>query len=82
VLHPDGTMEIRILLDRAIVEAFWNEGELPYCFGALHTAAASVLELEGDLLIEELTVYPLRSIWENASAKHNPAVKLKTEINK
>ena len=56
-------MDARFLVDRGLIESFWNQGEASYCTGALHTADGPAFAIEGGGMIEELTVYPLRSIW-------------------
>ncbi len=63
-IHPAGTVDARFLVDRGLIESFWNQGEASYCTGALHTADGPAFAIEGGGMIEELTVYPLRSIWK------------------
>lgn len=60
-IHPGETLDARIIIDRGIVEAFWNGGEAPYTVGSLHTDEGPALALEGEGQIEELTVYPMTS---------------------
>lgn len=64
VLHPGASLDVRFLLDRGIVESFWSGGEAAYSVGSLHTDAGPAFAIEGDAMIEELTVYPMTNIWE------------------
>lgn len=63
-LHPGASLDARILIDRGIVESFWNGGEAAYTIGSLHTDNGPALALAGDAIIEELTIYPLKDIWK------------------
>lgn len=63
-VHPGETLDARILIDRGMVEAFWNGGEAAYAISSLHTDDGPALKIEGDSEIEELTVYPTKNIWE------------------
>ena len=62
-IHPGASLDARFLIDRGIIEAFWNGGEATYSIASLHTDAGSAFAIEGDAVIEELTVYPMASIW-------------------
>ncbi|MGC4044401.1 MAG: glycoside hydrolase family 32 protein [Armatimonas sp.] len=64
VLHPNVSLDARFFIDRGIVESFWNGGEAAYTIGSLHTDNGPAFALEGDAIIEELTVYPLKDIWK------------------
>ncbi len=64
VLHADGPVAVRCLIDRGIVECFWNHGEAAYACATLHTDPGPAFAIEGDATIEELTVYPLTDIWD------------------
>lgn len=64
-IHPNDTLDARILIDRGIVEAFWNGGEAAYAIASLHTDDGPALKIEGGSEIEELIVYPTINIWEN-----------------
>jgi sucrose-6-phosphate hydrolase SacC (GH32 family) len=59
VLHPGASFDARFLIDRGIIESFWNGGEAAYSVGSLHTDAGPAFALEGEALIEELIVYPM-----------------------
>lgn len=64
VIHPEATVDARFLVDRGLIESFWNGGEASYCAGSLHTADGPALAIEGDAQFEELIVYPLANIWK------------------
>ncbi len=63
VIHPGASLDARFLIDRGIVESFWNGGEAAYSIGSLHTDAGPALAIAGDAEIDELTVYPMANIW-------------------
>ena len=63
-IHATGTLDARFLVDRGMVESFWNGGEAAYAISSLHTDAGPAFEVGGDLEIEELTVYPTKNIWD------------------
>ncbi|RYD37386.1 MAG: glycoside hydrolase family 32 protein [Verrucomicrobiaceae bacterium] len=62
-LHPGTALDARILIDRGIVESFWNGGEAAWSVSSLHTDDGPALSLEGEAEIEEITVYPMNGIW-------------------
>ena len=62
-LHPGESVDARFLIDRGVVESFWNQGEAAYCIASLHTDNGPVFAIDGDSTIEEITVYPMSSIW-------------------
>ena len=62
-VHADGSITARFLIDRGIVESFWNGGEAAYCAASLHTDEGPAFAIEGEAEIEELTVYSLKGIW-------------------
>jgi sucrose-6-phosphate hydrolase SacC (GH32 family) len=64
VIHPGESLDARFLIDRGIVECFWNGGEADFSIASLHTDAGPAFAIEGDAVIEELTVYPLANIWK------------------
>jgi fructan beta-fructosidase len=65
VIHPpDGSVTVRFLLDRGIVECFWNGGEAAYAIGSLHTADGPAFAIGGNATIEKLAVHPLADIWK------------------
>ncbi len=63
VVHPSTSLDVRLLIDHGIIESFWNGGEAAYSVGSLHTDAGPAFAIEGDAMIEELTVYPMTNIW-------------------
>lgn len=63
-IHPGEAIDARFLIDRGIVESFWNRGEAAYAVSALHTEAGLVIAIDGNATIEELVAYPLAGIWE------------------
>ncbi len=63
-IHPTGSLDVRLLIDRGVAESFWNQGEASFCFGSNHQSKAPVLALDGAAEVEELTVYPLANIWK------------------
>lgn len=58
-IHPGASVDARIVIDRGIVESFWNGGEATYSIGSLHTDNGPAFALEGDAVVEELMVYPM-----------------------
>jgi len=64
LIHPGTTIDARFLIDSGIVESFWNGGEAAYSVASLHTDAGPAFAIEGDAVIEELTVYPMANIWK------------------
>lgn len=63
-LHPGASLDARFLIDRGIVESFWNSGEAAYTVASLHTDNGPAFALSGDAFIEELTIYPVKNIWK------------------
>ncbi|WAC18999.1 glycoside hydrolase family 32 protein [Luteolibacter sp. SL250] len=61
-VHPSGTLDARILIDRGIIEAFWNGGEAAHATGSLHTDDGPALAFGGEAEIEEITVHPMKDI--------------------
>ena len=64
LIHTGESIDARFLIDRGIVESFWNGGEAAYSIASLHTDPGPVFAIEGDAMIEELTVYPMANIWK------------------
>jgi sucrose-6-phosphate hydrolase SacC (GH32 family) len=64
LIHSGKSLDARFLIDRGIVESFWNGGEAAYSVASLHTDAGPAFAIEGDAVIEELTVYPMANIWK------------------
>ena len=62
-IHPGASLDARFLIDCGIVESFWNGGEAAYSIASLHTDAGPAFAIEGDTVVEELTVYPMANIW-------------------
>jgi len=75
VIHPGSSLDARFLVDRGIVEVFWNGGEAAYSVGSLHTDAGPAFAIEGDAVIEELTVYPVSNIWRRSEAANASRLK-------
>ena len=71
VLAPSPTLDIRILIDRGIVECFWNQGQAAYAAGSLHTDVGPSLSVEnaGTSIMESLSVYPVSDIWASGNAQ-------------
>ena len=63
-IHPGKSVDARFLIDRGLVESFWNGGEAAYSIGSLHTDKGPAFAIEGSATIEELTVYPMADIWK------------------
>jgi fructan beta-fructosidase len=68
VVEPvDGTIKLEILLDRASVEIYANDGKVVMSSSFVPTEKADGLYLfntGGELLVEKLEVYPMKSIWQ------------------
>ncbi len=63
-LHPDPSVNARFLIDRGIVESFWNQGEAAFSIGSLHTDIGPALAIQGSAMIDELSVFPMADIWQ------------------
>ncbi|MEO1616237.1 MAG: glycoside hydrolase family 32 protein [Planctomycetota bacterium] len=61
-IHPGDSISTRLLIDRSMIESFWNGGEASYCIRT--ETGESKLMLEGDAVVEELTVWPISDIWK------------------
>jgi fructan beta-fructosidase len=61
-LHPAAKLSVRLLMDRAIVETFWNEGEAATCTASLHTDEGPALDIQGSEA-QDLRIQVMRSIW-------------------
>jgi sucrose-6-phosphate hydrolase SacC (GH32 family) len=61
-LHPDGPVEVRFVIDRGLVESFWNGGEAAYALSSLPADGGPAFALEGDAAVEALTVFPMSPI--------------------
>jgi sucrose-6-phosphate hydrolase SacC (GH32 family) len=64
VLRDQGATTARFLVDRGMVESFWNYGEAAHAIASLHTDNGPALALTGDAIVEELIVYPMSGIWK------------------
>lgn len=62
-LFPKGPVKVRYLIDRGLFECFWNKGEAAFSIASLHTVDAPVLHIGENLKIDQITVYPMKSIW-------------------
>ena len=51
------------------MESFWNGGEAAYSIASLHSDEGPAFAIEGDAVIEELTVYPMANIWSPINGK-------------
>ncbi len=63
VIHPEKEVTARFLIDRGIVESFWNHGEAAYSMRSLSTDDGPAFSVDGEAKIEELVVYPVADIW-------------------
>jgi fructan beta-fructosidase len=62
----DGTIRLRVLVDRGSVEVFANGGRVAMSVGAVPDAAKREVALNvkgGEVRIESLVVHELRSAW-------------------
>lgn len=63
----DGTVKLELLLDRASVELFANDGKVVMSSSFNSTEKADgiyLFNIGGEILVEKLEVYPLKSIWQ------------------
>jgi len=69
VVEPvDGVIKLEILMDRSSIEIFVNEGKtvLSSCFTPGENAYGIYLfNTGGELFVEKMEIYPLKSIWNN-----------------
>ena len=63
-LHPKAAMSARFLMDRGMVESFWNGGEAPFAVSSLHTDSGPAFTPAGNVETEELVAYPVKIIWK------------------
>jgi fructan beta-fructosidase len=67
IVEPiDGTLKLEILLDRSSVEIFVNDGKvvMSSCFAPAENATGIYLfNIGGEILVEKLEIYPMKSIW-------------------
>lgn len=63
-LRSPGATTARFLVDRGLMESFWNAGEAAHAIASLHTDHGPAFTLTGDATVEELIVYPMRGIWQ------------------
>lgn len=63
LLRERSATTVRLLIDRGLIECFWNNGEAAYAIGSLHTDDGPALKLAGNATVEELTITPLTDIW-------------------
>lgn len=68
VIQPiDGKIKLEILLDRSSIEIFANDGKVVLSSNYHTTEKADGIYLfntGGELLVEKLEIYPMKSIWE------------------
>jgi len=63
----DGSVKLEILLDRSSIEIFANDGKvvMSSCFVPAENAYGLYLfNIGGELFVEKLEVYPMKSIWQ------------------
>lgn len=63
IIHPEGSVTVRFLIDRGIIESFWNHGQAATSMQSLHTESGPAFAIAGDLILEEMTIYPVSNIW-------------------
>jgi fructan beta-fructosidase len=63
-IHPGAFVDARFLIDRGIVESFWNGGEAAWSIGSLPSHNGPAFEIKGDTPIGVLSVYPMGNIWK------------------
>lgn len=63
-IHPDGPVAARFMIDRGIVEAFWNGGEAAFSISSLHTDNGPTFAIEGNTTIEDLQIFSMNNIWD------------------
>lgn len=68
-LTSSATTTARVLIDRGLVEAFWNNGEAAWSVSSLHTDNGPALMLSGDAIVEELTISPMTDIWAGQGSR-------------
>lgn len=70
----NGRFTVRILVDRASIEVFGNEGEavIPSCFLPDDTKGIELFANGGAAKAVSLSIYPLRSIWTSHTATATP----------
>ena len=68
VVEPvDGVVKLEILLDRASLEIFANDGKVAMSSAFTSTEKANgiyLFNIGGEVLVEKLEVYPVKSIWQ------------------
>lgn len=68
VVEPvDGVVKLEILLDRASLEIFANDGKVAMSSSITSTEKANgiyLFNIGGEVLVEKLEVYPMKSIWQ------------------
>jgi levanase/fructan beta-fructosidase len=68
IVEPvDGTIKLEILLDRASLEIFANDGKVAMSSAYNSTEKADgiyLFNIGGEILVEKLEVYPLKSIYQ------------------
>ena len=63
----DGAVKLEILLDRSSIEIFANDGKvvMSSCFVPAENAFGLYLfNIGGELFVEKMEVYPMKSIWQ------------------
>ena len=62
--NENGDLRVRLLLDRALIEACWNEGEGPYAMATRFDQGQHGIHLRGQAQIKSLKVFPMKNIWK------------------
>jgi fructan beta-fructosidase len=62
-----GTLALRLLIDRSVLEVFANQGEAAFSTMLPYSEQPSKMTIQGNVLIPSLTIYTLRSIWKHPS---------------
>jgi fructan beta-fructosidase len=60
-LHPGASMSLRVLIDRYVIETFWNNGEAATCTGSLHTDPGPAFRM--DAVPSKFEGWTMKSIW-------------------
>lgn len=73
IIEPvDGVLKLEILLDRSSIELFANDGKvvLSSCFTpAKEGTGLYLFNTGGEILVEKLEIYPMKSMWEKTKEK-------------
>ena len=72
ILNPrsDGTVKLRAIVDKSIIETFGNDGEvhlIDMLFADESSVGMSFYTVGGSVTIDEITVYDMKSIYTGES---------------